>query len=129
MDWVFQADPNGKPRLSSLVKSRTIKAKVKAKLQEGYVPQYDYGHEVYFCQHCMDFHEKFYFRLTKGESIYEPRYFCPTYRHALIHVTCIGEGNDFKILDQNGKPVAWKCRVCGSEELIKDDSGSTLCWD
>lgn len=78
------------------------------------------GDEVYLCLNCMDFDGRFYFKLEKGSDVYEPRYLCSTCRKKLVKVTFIEKKGHYKIVSRDMKNVEWKCRVCGSNKLVKD---------
>jgi superfamily II helicase len=126
---VFKGYEDEKPLLFSLVKSKKIQREVSESLNNGFAPSDGYGHEVYLCMHCMNFFSRFHFKLAKGNEVYEPRYLCSKCRKELIKKELVVRKGQYKVVDCQKKKVEWKCRVCGSDELVMDLSVGILMWD
>ena len=104
-----------KPMLASLVKSWKIKKEAFDLITAGSIPDKQYGHEVYGCNHCKSLHGKFYFRIMAGEKIFEPEYKCPKCKKPL---SCLN------VPDRDC--FQWPCLSCGNKELAVH---VRLCWD
>lgn len=133
---VFHGYPDEAPMLDSLVKSRRVIAEAHARLGAGFLPEDDFGHMVYLCPRCMDFTQRFYFRLIRDKEEYEPDFRCSICKKGLIPVEVVDVME--KAPDAGMKVVrylhpeteiAWRCPVCLSAELENDGSCAPRCWD
>ncbi len=89
---VFMGDEKHTPMLFSLISYNTtdedssrIRRELSGLLSKGFKPAVDiiaddYGHKLYACPQCNRLDNRFYFKLTMGEKIYEPGYICNKFR-------------------------------------------------
>ena len=126
---VFYEDEGRGPMVVSLIRSQKIKAEVSSRLEAGWAPEGDYGHEIYMCAHCMDFHERFHFTLKSGDEAYEPQYPCPKCRIELTLVTLVERGGEITLVDSTGRAILWRCPICGSRDLVLDENAPLMEWD
>ncbi|WP_312652593.1 hypothetical protein [Proteiniclasticum sp.] len=103
--------------LPELVKSKVMLEKIEKFLNEadGEIAA-DYGHEVYYCSKCKDFHGKFHIKLSSKDSSLEIEHQCPNCRIELNR------------LDLNHINItSYPCPICGKHSLIEDNGG--ILWD
>jgi hypothetical protein len=123
---------NDKPLLLSLVKSKRVRDKAFELLAKGAKPS-GYGHYMYHCSKCMQFTEKFDFKLVSETETFKPEHRCSKCNTPLCHVRpevfedhC-SEGNvGFRFLHKNGSEAKWKCPECGGGRLVTESWGD---WD
>jgi Zn finger protein HypA/HybF involved in hydrogenase expression len=117
-----------KPMLLSLVESKEIQDAAFAAISRGAIPDYSYGHELYFCSKCNNLENLFYFKLLSSTEQYEPDYRCSKCKTALRRVV-FKHDKDLQIETKyrNNRKVELKCPDCGSKKLTI--SGGYILWD
>lgn len=127
---VFESSHGSKPLLESLVRSRKIKERTFSLLNEPSAsPADDYGHEIYYCPHCHELHERFYFRIDYNGGCFEPEYQCTKCRHSLHRAKAQTEGGEIRLRYANNKSIDWQCPRCGHGRLEHDIGAFFATWD
>jgi hypothetical protein len=120
---------DGKPMLESLVRDKGIKEQAFSILREKKgVPSDEYGHELYYCHHCHELCERFYFRITYDECSFEPEYKCRKCKIKLHRVKENVSDGKLRLRYRNNKPVIWECPKCGGKALSENVT-MTFWWD
>lgn len=127
---VFESYHDEKPLLESLVRSRKIKERAFSLLKEQSASPADgYGHEIYYCPHCHELCERFYFRLTYDGGSYEPEYQCTRCKHLLHRAKVMRKGGEIKLYYANHKVIDWQCPWCGHNRLDEGIPAEVVMWD
>ena len=85
----------------------------------------DYGHGVYRCKKCGEFHGRFYLRLEFDGGSYDVEYKCPRCKTKMERVDCLLEPGDCK--DSKVNLENYPCPACGKHSLYEGES--MLLWD
>ena len=114
--------------LPSLIRSKKTLAHIKKLLEEENAEIADgYGHEIYRCPKCGDFHGRFYLRLEYDGGSYEVEYKCPNCKTGLKLI-------DYDINEVEGwqeKEINlenYPCPKCGKYSLYEGGTVLIL-WD
>lgn len=114
--------------LPHLIRSKKSLAYIKKLLNEKNAEIADgYGHEIYRCPKCGEFHGRFYLRLEYDGGSYEVEYKCPKCKAGLKLI-------DYDINEVEGwqeKKInleKYPCPKCGNFSLYEDGNGLIL-WD
>jgi len=119
-----------KPLLDSLVKSKKIKEQAFSLLNEQFAtPTDDYGHEIYYCPHCNELYERFYFCILYDGGSYEPEYKCTKCKHLLHRAKVTMEDGEIQLFYTNNKIIDWQCPQCGNSKLNQGRTIGVLMWD
>ncbi|MGN1356103.1 MAG: hypothetical protein ACI4VX_00255 [Succinivibrionaceae bacterium] len=107
----------GKPLLEYFIRSRKILKKTFDLLHKGYSLESGYGHSLYYCSHCRKIFNRFSFKLSKDNEIWEPPYVCwhcgrkitpvPQENFKNIKVTCICKNDIFLDAEGDQIPELW----------------------
>ena len=109
---------DGKPRLRSFVKSKRVRDKAFDLLNNGAVPDEEYGYELFVCPKCNRLKSNFFFRLHSSDGDFEPDYRCVNCRTTLQRVELNTDDDDrCDTLHITTNQGTWKCPECGCEEL------------
>jgi len=94
---------------------------------KGTVLASDYGYEIYHCQKCGEFFERFFIRLEFDDYTFEVEYKCPKCKINLKQIKYevqVLDGSKVKKINLNRYP----CPKCGKNGLYQD-STAMMFWD
>jgi hypothetical protein len=120
---------NEKPIIYDLVKNIEIKNIVVEKLRNGFIPDDEYGKELYYCKKCKTVDIMFYFSLFKNDEIFIPKYECDICNDKLERLENILEKNDIEYNNRTFElkyNLEIKCKKCGSNNIKFSECGN---WD
>lgn len=112
------------PLLPSLIKSKKAIDQIRHLLKEKKAKISNYGHEVYCCPKCGEFHGRFFIHLDYDGGSYEVPYRCGKCKVALKLVDYdLDNGWGEKRVDLAKYP----CPQCGKHTFT--EGGSMIMWD
>ena len=120
---------NESPLIFSLIKSKKIINIVKKYLENGAIPDNDYGNDFYYCEKCKLIEDYFYFLLNDNGKIYTPSYKCKLCKNNMMRIIDFNEYEGY-VFENNPnvkiKELEIRCKKCNGNDMKIEEYGN---WD